>query len=382
MFLSNDDMAELVAFRRRLHERPELSGEEGGVAGAVLAFLARARPDRMIEKLGGQGLAAIYDGAAPGPCVVFRAELDALPIEELSGAPHRSKTLGKGHLCGHDGHMAALAALGLGLSRARPQRGRAVLLFQPAEENGLGAAAVIADPKFEAVAPDFIFAWHNMPGLPWAEAALAAGPVACASRGLRAIFVGKTAHASTPEFGVSPMRALAKLMPELSALGRGGRLDAGFSLVTVTHVEMGARAFSVAPGRAELWATLRALSDAAMAALVECAERLVLEAATADGLDVEIAYQDVFASCENAPAAVERIARALDAEGVPRSCAGLPMRASEDFGRFAAKAPSAMFLLGAGERHAALHNADYDFPDELIGVAARVLMRIARDALG
>ena len=128
---------------------------------------------------------------------------------------------------------------------------------------------MIADPKFEAIAPDFAFAWHNMPGLPFGEAALIAGPVNCASRGLRAIFVGETAHASTPEFGVSPMRALARLMPELTALGRGGALDMGYSLVTITHVEMGARAFGVAPGRAELWAALRTLADATMGALAE-----------------------------------------------------------------------------------------------------------------
>ena len=382
MFLSNEDLAALVAFRRRLHERPELSGEEGAAARAVLSFLAGARPDRLIEKVGGHGLAAVYEGAAPGPCLMFRAELDALPIEELSGAPHRSKTLGKGHLCGHDGHMASLAALGVGFSRARPRRGRVVLLFQPAEETGAGAAAVNADPKFEEIAPDFAFAWHNMPGLPFGEAALVAGPVSCASRGLRAIFVGKTAHASTPEFGVSPMRALARLMPELTALGRGGALDMGYSLVTVTHVEMGARAFGVAPGRAELWAALRTLTDATMGALVESAERRIQEAAGEDGLDVQLAYHDVFPHCENAPEAVEMIARALDGEGVRWSGEGQPMRASEDFGRFAARAPSAMFLLGAGERHASLHNADYDFPDGLIGVAARVMMRVARDALG
>ena len=105
----------------------------------MLSFLAGAPPDRVIEKLGGHGLAAVYEGDAPGPCLMFRAELDALPIEELSGAPHRSKTLGKGHLCGHDGTCASLVALGLGFSRARPKRGRVVLLFQPAEETGAGA---------------------------------------------------------------------------------------------------------------------------------------------------------------------------------------------------------------------------------------------------
>ena len=368
MFLSDADAADVVAFRHELHQRPELSGEERETAQAVRTFLERTRPDRVIDDLGGHGLAAVYDGAAPGPCVMFRAELDALPIDEVSSSPYRSKARGQAHLCGHDGHAATLAALGLGFARQRPQRGRVVLLFQPI---GAGAEAVILDPMFSTIQPDFVFAWHNMPGMPQGEASIANGSAACASRGLRAIFNGKTAHASAPEAGLSPMRALARLMPEIAALGRGGPIDEGYSLVTITHVEMGG----------ELWATLRSVTDATMASLVERAEALIRDAASADGLDVEIVYQDAFDSAVNAPEAVERVVRALKAEGVKWK-SGLPMRPSEDFGRFSAEAPSALFLLGAGESCPSLHNADYDFPDALIPIASGVLMRIARDALG
>jgi len=382
MLLGPADRQNLAAFRRRLHARPELSGEEAQTARAVVDFLSPTNPDRVVEALGGHGLAFVYAGAEPGPTLLFRADLDALPIQEISDAPYRSQSPSKAHLCGHDGHMTALAALGLGFARARPKRGRAVLLFQPAEETGAGAAAVVADPKFAELAPDFAFAWHNMPGLPFGKATLAAGPVNCASRGLRATLSGKTAHASMPEYGVSPMRALAALMPGLTELGRGGALDAGYSLVTVTHAAMGERAFGVAPGRAEIFATLRTLTDATMAALVERAETLIRDTARAQNLGVEIAYEDIFAHCENAPQAVERVARALDAEGVKWDGEGFPMRGSEDFGRFRAVAPSAMFLLGAGGSCPSLHNPDYDFPDDLAFLAAAVMMRIARDTLG
>ena len=382
MFLTTDDAAELVAFRRHLHERPELSGEEAATACEMLSFLETAPPDRVVKNLGGHGLAAIYQGARAGPTLLFRAELDGLPIQEFSDAPYRSKTPGKAHVCGHDGHLATLAALARGFARQRPQRGRIVLLFQPAEENGAGASAVLADEKFDEITPDFAFAFHNMPGLPLGKAALKAGPINCASRGLQAILRGKTAHASMPEYGVSPLRAFVRLLPELTALGRAGALDEGYSLVTVTHAEMGERAFGVAPGAAEIWATLRTLTDATMARLVSQAESLVRDVAAADGLRVEFAYRDVFGHCENAPAAVEMLARALDAEGIMWDEDGLPMRASEDFGAFRARAASAMFLLGAGEEHASLHNPDYDFPDDLIAIASGVMMRVARDALG
>ncbi len=382
MFLTNQDMVELVEFRRRLHRMPELSGEEEQTAREVRAFLAATGPDRIVTGLGGHGVAAVYEGREPGPTVMIRAELDGLPIEEISDSPHRSTVPGKGHLCGHDGHTAILAALARGLGRQRPQRGRAVLLFQPAEEDGSGAAAVLADPRFREIAPDLAFALHNLPGLPLGKAALIEGPVNCASRGMLITLTGKTAHASMPEFGISPVPAVAGLMPALTALGSGRVLDEGFAMVTVTHAKIGEPAFGVAPGHAEIWATLRTLTDAGMDDLRVRAERLVQEAARESGLGVEIAYHDVFHHCENAPESTARLRQALEAEGMPCDRGDLPMRASEDFGRFGATASAAMFFLGAGENHPSLHNPDYDFPDDLIGIGARVFMRALRDALG
>ncbi len=382
MFLTDQDLAELIDWRRELHCRPELSGQEAETAREAKSTLAAAGADRIVSGLGGHGVAAVYEGAAPGPTVMFRAELDGLPIEEISEIPHRSTLPGKAHLCGHDGHMATLAALAQGLQRRRPGRGRAVLLFQPAEENGAGAAAVLADPRFQDIAPDYAFALHNMPGLPLGRAALNAGPVSCASRGIRIVLTGKTAHAAMPEQGLSPIAAVAGLMPALTSLGSGGTLDEGFRLVTVTHARMGEPAFGIAPGYAEVWATLRTLTDAGMAELCAEAEALARGLAAEAGLGVEIAYEDVFVHCENDPEAVAILCRALDAEGVPQGKDGQPMRASEDFGRFGRNARAAMFFLGAGERHPSLHNPDYDYPDELIAIGARVFMRTARELLG
>lgn len=159
--------------------------------------------------------------------------------------PHRSQISGRGH----DGHMATLMAVVRCLSRERPHRGRVVLHFQPAEENGAGAAAVLADPRFSEFAPDWAFALHNLPGLPLGRVALAEGPVNCASRGMRIALTGRTAHASMPEHGISPMAAVASLMPALTDLGPGGPLGTHYRLVTVTHARIGESAFGVAPGQ-------------------------------------------------------------------------------------------------------------------------------------
>lgn len=382
MDLSDRDLDGLIAWRRALHRRPELSGEEAETAVRVRERLADSAPDRILSGLGGHGVAAVFDGAEPGPTVMIRAELDGLPIEDLGPVDHRSAVPGKGHLCGHDGHMATLAGVALGLSRRRPARGRAVLMFQPAEEDGSGAAAVIADPRYPEIAPDLAFALHNLPGVPLGHVALREGPVNCASRGMRVVLSGKTAHSSMPETGVSPAAAVARLMPELTALSAGAPEDDGFALATVAHVRMGVPAFGVAPGRAEVWVTLRTLRDEGMDDLCARAEALVETAAAASGLSLEIAYAEAFLNCENDPVCVGHLRAALDAEGVLHDENSLPMRASEDFGHFGKGGRSAMFFLGSGVDHPQLHNPDYDFPDELIGIGARVFTRVLRDLLG
>ncbi|RWB52874.1 amidohydrolase [Mesorhizobium sp.] len=382
MALTNRDIVELTAWRRKLHRQPEISNEEEKTAKEVVAFLADTGPDNVLTGLGGHGVAAVYDSGQAGPTVLFRSELDALPIEELSGVEHSSQVPGKSHMCGHDGHTAILAALGRQFGRQRPARGRVVLMFQPAEETGNGAAGVVADPRFSEIAPDFAFSLHNLPGVPFGEVRLKTGVVNCASRGMRIMLEGKTAHSSMPETGTSPMLAVSQLMPQLPALGRGTFADDDFSMVTVTHAEMGEAVFGIAPGYAEVWATLRTKHDERMAELVAVAEALATRIAAEHRLAARFDYHEIFVASVNAPDAVEHLNRALDEEGVSRGEESLPMRASEDFGIFGHNAKSAMFFLGAGERYPALHNPDYDFPDDLIPIGSKIFMRTARNLLG
>lgn len=379
MFLTNKDMLDLVELRHDLHRHPEISGEEKETAGRIRAFLEQAKPDRLLADLGGHGVAAVYDSGKNGPAILIRSELDALPIHEKSEAEYRSGTDGKGHLCGHDGHSTILTALALGLSRNRPQTGSVILLYQPAEETGAGAAAVIADPRFGEIKPDYSFSLHNLPGLPFGHVSVVKGPVNCASRGIKIRFSGKTAHASSPEHGVSPMRAISQLMPALTDLGFGFPPQLDFSMVTITHAAMGEAAFGISPADAEIWATLRTLTDDRMEKLCADAELLAKKIADDQKLTLDISYDDIFLHCENAPEAVAYILQALLEEKVSSSSDGLPMRASEDFGRFRAVSSSAMFFLGAGRDYPNLHNPDYDFPDGLIDIGARIFMRIIRN---
>ena len=378
--MTPDLQAQLTALRHRLHMQPEISGDEANTA-AVVAEHLNDMDCHVLTAVGGHGIAAVFDSGQPGPTVGIRCELDALPIQELSDKPYVSTASGKGHLCGHDGHMAMVLGVAHGLIRTPLARGRVVLIFQPAEETGRGAAAYRADPLFDEIAPDFVFSLHNLPGLDLGAIELCTGPANCASRGMRIVLTGKTSHAAAPQDGLSPAQAVAMLIPALSALGSGDDLNADYALTTVTHANLGAATFGVAPGLAEIWVTLRTVSDKRMAQLVGQAEALVRKAAKDEGLGVEINYDDVFEACTNHTDAVHILCEACRAEGVDLHLTSRPQRFSEDFGQFAKGAKTVMFWIGAGAGPQ-LHNPDYDFPDDLIPIGTGIFLAAIHQVLG
>ena len=373
---------ELVALRHALHKAPEISGEEAETARRIAAFVAAFAPDQLITGLGGHGVAAVFDSGMPGPSVLFRCELDGLPIREISTAGWRSRIEGKGHLCGHDGHMAIIAGLATAMAAGRPVRGRVIALFQPAEETGAGAAAVIADPAFARVRPDYAFALHNLPGLPLGVAGIRPGASNFASEGLSISLEGKTAHASQPEAGLSPAAALCALVGGLPELPARLGLGVDRALVTLVHARMGEAAFGIAPGEAEVWATLRSVDDELQSRLMRAAVDMAAATAGQYGLAVKTSTQDRFAACRNDADATGLVEWAFGSEGVAVAPVAQPFRWSEDFGLFGSVAKSALFVLGAGVDCPRLHNPDYDFPDELIPLGVRLFERIARELCG
>lgn len=367
-------MEEVIGLRHELHRCPELSGSETETAARIVRFFSPLCPDALLTGLGGVGVAAVFAGGGPGPTLLLRAELDALAIQELNHLPYRSARPNISHKCGHDGHMAILVAVGRQLAGKRPARGRVVLLFQPAEETGAGAAAVIQDPQFPAIAPDFVFALHNLPGFPLGSVVVRDGPFTAASRGAIIGLVGATAHAAQPETGRSPALAMAQIVESLSCLPADIAPSSEGAFATVVGAQLGNKAFGTAPGEAEIWATLRSETDSAMERIVAYNERLVADAAARFNLDWSLAYSDIFSATLNSPAANEVVRRSRGDNGVIELES--PFRWSEDFGRFTAIAEGALFGIGAGEEMPELHNGDYDFPDALISPAAEIFRRI------
>lgn len=371
----------LIALRKKLHRCPELSHEERETAEMIREFMAPLEPDEVIADVGGHGLIFVFEGREPGPGVMFRCELDALPIAEINDFGHRSTKPEVSHKCGHDGHMAMVCALGVILAGNRPPKGRVLLVFQGAEETGKGATAMLADPKFSPYIPDYAFALHNLPGHAMGRVLVKPGAFCCASRGLEVILDGKTSHAAHPEDGISPMKAMAEIISGLDQLSRPEGTGPDFQLVTVVHVRLGEAAFGTAPGQARVMATLRTEKNETMDQLVRDALDLSQRSACKHGLEVRFQWHDIFTATSNHPEAAELIGQSARKLGMDLEVMERPHRWSEDYGGFTAICRGAMFALGSGERTPQLHNPDYDFPDELIHVGARLFWDLLEELL-
>ncbi len=382
MALSEELLQKLIHFRKQLHRFPELSGSEEQTAKAITDYIKPTNPSHIIEKLGGYGVAFVYHFNAPGPTLLLRADTDALPIREANNFEHSSAIEGVAHLCGHDGHTAILAGVAHALVEIAPKKGQLVLLFQPAEETGKGAAAVINDPKFQQLKPDFAFALHNLPGYDKKQVFVRNGIFASASTGVEIRLQGKTSHAAHPEQGNNPDRALAALINRLNSLTEGDNTFAGLALLTIVHVKLGEVAFGTTPGHAIVLVTLRAHTDSDLQKLKQEVQKSVVRISSEFELNHSINFVEEFPATVNHPNCVELVTLAVQNAGLTANMLENPFRWSEDFGHFAQLCPSALFGVGAGTGHPGLHNNHYDFPDEIIEPSVQVLLQIVKKLLG
>ncbi|MBD3277039.1 MAG: amidohydrolase [Candidatus Aegiribacteria sp.] len=367
---------ELVELRHLLHRNPEISGEENRTARILEEELSRRRPDRLVTGLGGTGLAALYRGKSPGPSVLLRCDTDALPIDEAASFSHSSEYRGKSHKCGHDGHMAILMGVASALRRSPPDRGSVVLLFQPAEETGEGAAKVIEDEKFSRLHPDLAFSLHNLPGFQLGSVIVKEGVFASASRGMIVKLHGASSHAAEPHLGRSPALAAAQLIESLTAIPQTTvSMDHG-AKVTVIHAVVGEEAFGTSPGEATVMATLRTHLTETMDSISKRAGVIASSIAEAYELDHSIKWTQEFPSTVNSTEAVKRVKSAARKTGMPLVVPDGPFPWSEDFGHFTDMFEGSLFGLGAGTNCPALHSPEYDFPDYLISAGVELFLEI------
>jgi amidohydrolase len=369
----NDD---LNAIRHRLHSQAELSEHESATAALIGDYLKQQSPDKLIIGLGGHGLAAIYEGKKPGPRILIRCELDGLPITETTALDYASKNRGAAHKCGHDGHMTILLGLSRLFKKVRPANGSVVLLFQPSEENGRGAGRVIDDPQFREITPDYVFALHNLPGFERHQIIVREGVFASASKGLIIKLHGATSHAAEPQKGRSPAPAAAALIQNLSSAVQYHTALEAAAKVTIIHARVGEIAFGTSPGEGEVMATLRAHDEEVMEKLSKQCAALAEHIAGTYELKYELQWVEPFPSTVNDGNCVELIIECADELALDVHKPATPFPWSEDFGHFTALCPGAMFGLGSGLNHPALHHPDYDFPDDLIETGVKMFKDI------
>lgn len=370
------DIEEIIRLRQYLHMYPEVSGNEELTARIIHEFLLSCNPTELITNLGGHGILATWDSGHDGKTILLRAELDALPINEINTFAHASSHFGVAHSCGHDGHSAILCGVAQALSKKPPLNGKVQLLFQPAEENGRGARNVMADSKFQAVEPDYVFALHNLPGYEKNEIVIREGSFTAAVNSIILDLNGKTSHAAEPEFGVNPALAVSEIIQDVLSLDNNDINNPNFAVVTPVYVELGEKAYGISAGKASVHFTLRCWETEALRKLEKIVENLATTIAHQHGLTLEISYTESFFANQNEAECVQIVQKAVSDAGLTTHWREFPFKWGEDFGLFTTKFKGCMFGLGAGKDTPALHNPDYDFPDEIIKTGITVFLGI------
>lgn len=366
---------ELIKIRHLLHQNPELANQEFKTSKRISNFLDNYKPDEIID-VSKTGKLFVFDSKQDGPTTVFRAELDALPINEENNLEYVSLNKGVAHLCGHDGHMTIVLGLAKKISENRPQKGKVVLLFQPAEESEQGARDVVNSTEFKALKPDFIFGLHNIPKAPMHQILVKSGSFAAASKGMTIKLFGKSSHAAEPEKGISPADAISKIIKKLHLLRDDKTLFSGLILLTIINIKLGEIAFGTSPGFAEIRITLRSFENEDMELLTNEAEKIIMEITRQEQLKINIEYSEVFPATINNDNCLNLIKRSAVINQCDLKEMENPFKWSEDFGYYSEKYNTGFFGLGSGLEQAALHNPDFNFPDEIIETGVNLFNQI------
>lgn len=374
-------MEELIQLRQELHKHPEVSGNESKTAQRILDFIAKYKPNQVITNLGGNGILAIYKGKEDGKSVLFRCELDALPIQEINEFDYKSVYEGVSHKCGHDGHMAILCGMAKTLHENPLKKGTVMFLFQPAEEDGNGAKRVLNDSNFDAIKPDFAFALHNLPGFKEHQIVIKENTFTCAVNSMIIQLNGKTSHAGEPENGINPSLAIAEIIQVFNSKINTDVSSKKYCLITPIHINMGEKAYGVSAGYGEVHFTVRSNSNAQMKIIESNLEENINEIASKFNLKTKIEWTESFQANENNVEAINFIRKSASKLNLNILEKEQPFTFGEDFGLFTQNFKGAMLGLGSGENTPSLHNPDYDFPDEIIETGINLFHQITKEIL-
>ncbi len=375
----------MVAWRHDLHAHPELGFEEHATAEKVATVLAEAGIEvhRGVGRTGVVGV--LRRGRGGNAAIGLRADMDALAISEANTFEHRSRHAGRMHACGHDGHTTMLLGAAAHLARHGSFDGTVVFIFQPAEEHGCGAQAMIDDGLFERFPVRAVYGMHNFPGLPVGRMASRAGPIMACEDNFEIVIEGRGAHAALPHLGVDPIAIGAQVVMALQTVVSRTLDPVANAVVSVTEF-IGDGTRNVLPGTVTLRGDTRSFLPEVQDHIETTMRRIVEGVCAAHGAGHRFRYTREFVSTINS--AVEagvaaRVAREVAGEAnVDADCA--PIMASEDFGSMLRAVPGCYLLLGnggGGPGGCGLHNPGYDFNDEILPLGAAFWVRLVESEL-
>lgn len=382
---------ELQAIRRDLHAHPELRFEERRTSDVVARTLSGWGID-VHRGVGGTGVVGRIRCGTSRRAIGLRADMDALPIQETNGFPHRSHFDGRMHACGHDGHMTMLLAAARHLATARTFDGDVVLIFQPAEEGGAGAQRMIEDGLFERFPCDAVFALHNWPGLDVGQFAVAPGPMMASTSEFEIRVTGRGGHAALPHLTVDPVLVAVQIVQGLQGIVTRARNPIDAAVLSVTMIHAG-DATNVVPDTARVGGTVRTFDDAVTDLFEKQIRQISQLTAQAHGASASVDFRRSYPATVNHPEQAEFAARVADrvvgAHNVVRDVD--PTMGAEDFAFMLRARPGAYLFIGNGAGahreagHGAgpcmLHNASYDFNDDLIPIGGTFWVRLAEEFL-
>lgn len=371
-------MTDLIAFRKDLHRHPEVSQKEQRTQRRIIQFLDTLGIKG--KSIGGTGVIVKFDSGKAGKIIMLRSDHDALPIQEINDFNHKSTVDGVSHKCGHDGHTAIMCGVAEYFKSNPLAKGKLILIFQPAEENGEGAKAVLADALFD-FEPDYVFAFHNLPGYPLHQVVIKDGSFTAAAKSILIKLDGKTSHAAEPELGINPAEAISEIISMFETETQSDLNKDDFALATPVFIHMGEKSYGVSAGHGEVHYTLRTWSSEVMDAFSKRITDQVEKISQKHGLRSTISWTEAFEANKNNPEAVRFIKEAISQNKFDFAERERPFKWGEDFGLFTQKHPGAMFGIGSGEDCPALHNPDYDFPDEIIPTAIKMFTTIVEKAI-
>ncbi|ARU87984.1 M20 family metallopeptidase [Pseudomonas sp. M30-35] len=379
------DISKYIELRHEIHKHPELKYEETNTAQLVAKIL-KDLGYVVSEGLGKTGVVGLLDTQRPGPCIAFRSDMDALPIHEQNCIPYKSTIDGKMHACGHDGHTASLLCAAEALMQRKDQyKGKIKLIFQPAEEGGAGAKAMIDDGVLESPKVDMIFGFHNRPGFEQGYIFAKPGSAMGGDTSIEIIITGKGGHAAMPHLACDPIVVAAQFINHVQAAVARQLSPLRSGVVTVSSIQAGSRkGINVIPDACTLTISLRSDSLNTRNLLVAATENALKSACISGACDYAFNVLLDIPALVNDPKATDIAINAFKKNfdhGKVEKIDYMPTMGAEDFSFYLEEVCGCYFFIGNGLDSAYLHNPHYDFNDSIISVAKDCYLSLADSLL-